>query len=170
MEALSLPTRLTASGGFMSRPQCPRCQRPLSHCLCSLIPCLDSHTHVLILQHPDESSHALNTARLTALGLRNCELRVGEVFDDLPLDDVPSYLLFPGDDAVPVANLAGPGAAVRLIAPDVALGEMRKLLCLYLRLGALPRDALPPGLESRYRLRKAPASGALSTVEAITVA
>lgn len=154
----------------MPRPQCPRCQRPLSHCLCSLIPCLDSHTHVLILQHPDESSHALNTARLAALGLRNCELRVGEVFDDLPLDDVPSYLLFPGDDAVPVANLAGHGAALRLIVPDGTWRKARKLLYLNPRLAALPRVALPPGLESRYRLRKAPASGALSTVEAITVA
>src|SRR5690606_8570550 len=68
----------------MPRPTCSRCQRPLSHCLCSLIPDLDSRTRVLILQHPSEASHALNTARLAALGLRNAELRVGEVFDELP--------------------------------------------------------------------------------------
>ncbi|HAW24400.1 MAG TPA: DTW domain-containing protein, partial [Pseudomonas sp.] len=30
----------------MFRPQCPRCQRPSSHCLCSLIPSLDSSTQV----------------------------------------------------------------------------------------------------------------------------
>ena len=28
----------------MSRPRCERCQRPLDHCLCPLIPSLDSRT------------------------------------------------------------------------------------------------------------------------------
>jgi DTW domain-containing protein YfiP len=63
----------------MSRPQCPICQRPLSHCLCSLIPDLASRTQVLLLQHPSEAGHALNTARLVALGLKTAELRVGEL-------------------------------------------------------------------------------------------
>ena len=62
------------------RAQCPRCQRPQSHCLCALIPQLPSRTRVLILQHPEESRHALNTARLAALGLVNGELQVGEQF------------------------------------------------------------------------------------------
>ena len=53
----------------MSRSQCPRCLRPESHCLCALIPQLDSRTRVLLLQHPSEVNHALNTARLAALGL-----------------------------------------------------------------------------------------------------
>lgn len=153
----------------MSRPRCPRCQRPLKHCLCPLIPTLDSYTRVLILQHPDEACHALNTARLAALGLRNCELRVGEVFTDLPMN-MPSYLLFPGDDAAPVATLASLGTPLQLIVPDGTWRKARKLLHLNPQLAALPRVALPPGLESRYRLRKAPAPGALSTVEAITVA
>jgi DTW domain-containing protein YfiP len=52
----------------MSRIQCPRCLRPQSHCLCPLIPSLDSRTRVLLLQHPSEVNHALNTARLAALG------------------------------------------------------------------------------------------------------
>lgn len=154
----------------MSRLQCPRCQRPASHCLCSLIPNLDSHTCVLILQHPDEASHALNTARLAAMGLRNCELRIGETFHDLPLDDMPSYLLFPGDDAAPVETLTGVGTALRLVVPDGTWRKARKLLYLNPQLAALPRVTLPAGLESRYRLRKAPAPGALSTLEAITVA
>ncbi|MEW6312344.1 MAG: DTW domain-containing protein, partial [Pseudomonadota bacterium] len=37
-------------------------------------------------------------------------------------------------------------------------------------LAALPRIALPEGLASRYRLRKAPEPGALATVEAIATA
>ncbi|HSX70781.1 MAG TPA: DTW domain-containing protein, partial [Pseudomonas sp.] len=82
----------------MSRARCERCARPQTHCLCHLIPNLPSRTRVLILQHPDEVGHALNTARLAALGLANAELRVGEYFADLALD--PAYracLLFPGE-------------------------------------------------------------------------
>jgi DTW domain-containing protein YfiP len=37
-------------------------------------------------------------------------------------------------------------------------------------LAALPRVVLPAGLQSRYRLRKAPMPGALSTIEAIVTA
>ncbi len=51
----------------MPRPRCERCQRPLDHCLCPLIPALDSRTRVILLQHPSETAHALNTARLAAL-------------------------------------------------------------------------------------------------------
>ena len=154
----------------MPRPQCPRCQRPLSHCLCEVIPSLSSRTRVLILQHPDEVSHALNTARLAALGLQNCELRVGERFDDLALGETPSVLLFPGENAAPVESLAGTGALPQLIVLDGTWRKARRLLHLNPELSALPRVALPPGLASRYRLRKAPQPGALSTVEAITVA
>lgn len=62
----------------MPRARCKRCLRPVPHCLCALIPQLDSRTRVLILQHPDEAGHALNTARLAALGLINAQLRVGK--------------------------------------------------------------------------------------------
>ena len=153
----------------MFRPQCPRCQRPSSHCLCSLIPSLDSSTQVLILQHPSETAHALNTARLAALGLRNAQLRVGEVVT-LPVDERDNYLLFPGVDATPLESLASGARPLRLIVPDGTWRKARRLLHLNPELAALPRVSLPAGLVSRYRLRKAPVPGALSTIEAIVTA
>ena len=153
----------------MPRPQCPRCQRPSSHCLCPLIPSLTSTTQVLILQHPSETAHALNTARLAALGLHNAELVVGEHVS-LPADERDNYLLFPGADAVPLESLASCGAPLRLIVPDGTWKKARKMLHLNPALATLPRVSLPPGLVSRYRLRKAPAPGALSTLEAIVTA
>lgn len=155
----------------MPRPRCPRCQRPLKQCLCALIPSLVSETEVLILQHPSETGHALNTARLAALGLTSAELRVGERFDDLPKSDSrESYLLFPGDHAVPLTKLAAEDQSLRLVVPDGTWRKARKLLHLNPALASLPRVALPEGLTSRYRLRKAPMPGALSTLEAIVVA
>lgn len=154
----------------MSRPYCTRCARPLSHCLCPLIPHLPSRTRVLILQHPSEVSHALNTARLAALGLTNGELRVGERFPELEAELADGAwhdcLLFPGEQATLVGSQA-PERPLRLIVPDGTWRKASKILHCNPFLAALPRVTLPPGLQSRYRLRRAPMAGALSTLEAI---
>lgn len=158
----------------MSRSHCARCLRPETHCLCRLIPQLDSRTRVLLLQHPSEVNHALNTARLAALGLTNAELIVGEVFEDLPgLLNQPGYqarLLFPGEGAQPLQAYTSVDRPMLLVVPDGTWRKARKLLHLNPLLAALPRVTLAEGAVSRYRLRKAPGPGALSTVEAIVQA
>jgi DTW domain-containing protein len=160
----------------MPRPQCPRCTRPIERCLCALIPCLASRTRVLILQHPSEVRHALNTARLAALGLSNAELLVGEVFESLAaLLQQPGYrtcLLFPGEQAQALLAFAEQHSELPLllVVPDGTWRKARKMLHLNPLLAALPRVVLPAGLQSRYRLRKAPMPGALSTIEAIVTA
>ena len=157
----------------MPRAQCPRCQRPLVQCLCALIPQLPSCTRVLILQHPQEAKHALNTARLAALGLPNSELRCAEVFEELPelLNDPQwqSCLLFPGAQSEPVAAFANnhPLKPLQLVVPDGTWRKVRKLLYLNPLLEQLPRVTLATLTASRYRLRKAPMQDALSTLEAI---
>jgi DTW domain-containing protein len=151
----------------MSRIQCPRCLRPQTHCLCPLIPSLDSRTRVLLLQHPSEVNHALNTARLAALGLKNAELIVGELLNQ------PGYqarLLFPADDAQPLQAYTLNDEPMLLVVPDGTWRKARKMLHLNPLLAALPRVTLAQGAVSRYRLRKAPGPGALSTVEAIVQA
>jgi DTW domain-containing protein YfiP len=57
-----------------------------------------------------------------------------------------------------------------LVVPDGTWRKARKLLHLNPLLAALPRVMLAQGLQSRYRLRKAPMPGALSTIEAIVEA
>jgi len=130
---------------------------------------------VVLLQHPSETSHALNTARLAAFGLVNAELRIGEVFDDLgELLEAPGYrpvLLFPGDDAqVLTAYGEADDTPLLLIVPDGTWRKARKLLYLNPLLDALPRVTLAQVAPSRYRLRKAPEPGAVSTIEAVVQA
>lgn len=156
----------------MPRPTCSQCCRPLAYCLCALVSRLESRTRVLILQHPSEAGHALNTARLAVLGLENAELRIGEHFADLAdlLAD-PGYdarLLFPGDEAELPSQQRAEQRPLLLVVPDGTWRKARKLLYCNPLLEHLPRLTLPEGLESRYRLRKAPKVGALSTLEAIT--
>ncbi|SEI91038.1 DTW domain-containing protein YfiP [Pseudomonas linyingensis] len=145
--------------------------RPQSHCLCPLIPDLENHTRVLILQHPDEVRHALNTARLAALGLANVELRVGEHFPELEaeLAGREAWLLFPGEQALCVGELVATATPAErlLIVPDGTWRKARRILHCNPWLAQLPRLSLGEGLVSRYRLRKAPGPGALSTLEAI---
>ncbi|MFJ4144654.1 tRNA-uridine aminocarboxypropyltransferase [Pseudomonas sp. NPDC089734] len=156
----------------MSRVRCERCLRPGNHCLCALIPQLDSRTRVLVLQHPSEVNHALNTARLAALGLVNAQLVVGEVFDDLEtLLNPPGYqarLLFPGEEAQVLTPYTGQDVPTLLVVPDGTWRKARKLLHLNPLLTTLPRVMLGAVPVSRYRLRKAPGPDALSTLEAIT--
>jgi DTW domain-containing protein YfiP len=156
----------------MSRLRCERCLRPESHCLCPLIPQLDSRTRVLVLQHPSEVNHALNTARLATLGLNNAQLLIGEVFEDMhALLNPPGYrpcLLFPGEGAQTLVADEGDHLPILLVVPDGTWRKARKLLHLNPDLAALPRVTLGVVPATRYRLRKAPGPDALSTLEAIT--
>lgn len=162
----------------MSRPVCPRCNRPSARCLCPLIPSLPSATRVVVLQHPDEARHALNTARLAVLGLPNARLLVGEHFepDQWQAAGYAPHLLFPGADARVLAADGSRGAAPQagppclLVVPDGTWRHARTLLRNNPGLAALPCVALPQGSVSRYRVRQAREPGALSTLEAIVQA
>lgn len=158
------------------RPRCERCVRPLAHCLCPLIPLISSRTRVVVLQHPDESRHAMNTARLAVLGLRNAQLHVGRKFDPglWTVAGYQSRLLFPGEGAevISQATNASLGAAepTLLVVPDGTWRHARQLLVQHPELAALPRVTLPEGLVTRYRIRYAGDPRALSTIEAVAAA
>lgn len=153
------------------RARCPRCTRPLTHCLCPLIPSLDNRTPVVILQHPQESRHALNTARLAALGLRQARLLCGARFDASAwtLAGYTPVLLFPGEDAAELQTSAADETFQRrvLVVPDATWRHARGMIHHSPALAALPRVTLPAGPAGQYRVRKAPADTALSTVEAV---
>lgn len=153
------------------RARCPNCARPVELCLCYLVPDLMPRTVIVVIQHPDERRHALNTARLLVAGLCNGELVVTEQLPQawqLRLGD-PAWrteLLFPGPQVPVVAPATDDPRPRQLVLLDGTWRKARKLLHLNPLLQQLPQVALPAGLESRYRLRKAPAAGVLSTVEA----
>lgn len=155
------------------RNRCRVCARPQAQCLCSLIPRLWPATQLLVIQHPDEASHALNTARLLVPGLVNAHLLVTESLQQHPawmrrLQD-PRWrneLLFPGEQAQVLAPAPADLRPRRLVLLDGTWRKARKLVYLNPILQSLPQVRLPAGLISRYRLRKVPQPGALSTIEA----
>lgn len=155
-----------------ARLRCARCQRPMSHCLCACIPAVSHRTRVVVLQHPDEAKHPLNTARLAVLGLERAELLVGVDFpqlDGMIASAGQAWLLFPAEDETrsrPLTAYRG-GDASLLIVPDGTWRKARQVVRANPVLGTLPRLSLPIGEPSAYRIRKAREPAAVSTIEAI---
>ena len=56
---------------------CPRCQKPLSLCVCGEIVPIDNRIALLVLQHPQEQDKTLGTARLTALHFKKAVFKIG---------------------------------------------------------------------------------------------
>lgn len=150
----------------------------MSHCLCEHISVIENQTCVLILQHPDEARHPLNTARLAVQGLRYADLLVGETFPELgdflaPFDSV--FLLFPdqGDGVAPASvrspqlTPCKPDEARLLVVPDGTWRKARQIISNNPLLQSLPRLALSAAQPSQYKVRKAREPGALATIEAI---
>lgn len=155
-----------------ARPMCERCARPVSHCLCAHISVVPNRISVLVLQHPDEQKHPLNTARLAVLGLEQAELWVGEHFPQLEekLATVDAaFLLFPAKEHNVMQPLVAIDAtkAALLIVPDGTWRNARKIIQSNPLLSSLPHLSLPEGEPSLYRVRKATEVAAVATIEAI---
>lgn len=154
------------------RARCARCQRPQSHCLCPHVPVVEHRTRVIVLQHPDEARHPMNTARLAVLGLRHAELWVGEQFPALEgvlAQAGPACLLFPAaENGVLVETEPAPrDTPSMLLVPDGTWRQARQLIRANPVLHALPRLSLPAGAPSEYRIRRASEPAAVSTIEAL---
>lgn len=159
-----------------TRPRCTQCLRPLTHCLCAHVQKLCHRTAVLVLQHPDEQKHPLNTARLAVMGLKQAECWIGETFDLLPqrLAQARSpALLFPGPQACapPAWAAHHPDRPLPdlLIVPDGTWRQAGRLVRLNPSLAEVPRVVLTDVPPSRYRLRQARRDDAVSTIEAIAL-
>lgn len=155
------------------RARCPRCQRPSLRCYCALLPSPALHNlwPVAILQHPQESRHALGTARIAQLGLSDCRLIIGNAeamqaeMAELAAGERVA-LIYPGADSQPLSVLRELPPQ-RLLFIDATWRKSRRLLLESAWLAALPRYHLESPPASRYRIRKEPNSEALSTLEAV---
>jgi DTW domain-containing protein YfiP len=147
--------------------------------LCELVQPVSNQVQVLVLQHPSEQRQAKGTARLLALSLQRCELRVGEQFaPDTDTAAQYSLLLYPSSPAdpmlpaAPVPDIARLTqlAQLRLIVLDGTWRKSRKLLHQNPWLQDLPRLSLQDLPAPAYRIRRAHAEHQLSTLEAVACA
>lgn len=151
------------------KERCAACHRPLALCYCAQLSPVSNDWPVWILQHPAEARHALGTARIAALGLRDCTVSEGKRLDathPFISTDASPVLIYPSATSLPLSDLAlTPHRPLLFI--DATWRKSRRMLLENPWLGALPRYVLTNPPPSRYRIRREPNVEAISTLEAI---
>jgi DTW domain-containing protein YfiP len=164
------------------RDICPTCTRPLRNCICQLACSTNNLVELLVLQHPEETRNAKNTAGLLLLSLKNSQAHAGEVFtaDELQkwlyAGNKHPLLLYPDTQDYRALGLAKPQPndaikncppeQLRLVILDGTWRKSRKMLYLNPGLQTLPRLSLNNPPQSLYTIRKAHSENQLSTLEA----
>jgi len=152
--------------------RCPSCRMHASLCVCPLVPRLVTRTKVVLLIHRAEDRKPTNTGRLATSCLVNSEVVV-RGHEDRPTPpftfapDERPLLLFPHEDAIPLAELPRDDRRPVLLVPD---GNWRQASRVRNRVPGL-RDltcvTLPAAAPSEYRLRYEAHPAGLATLEAI---
>ncbi len=155
-------------GRVLDPARCPRCTFRREVCLCGEIPRVETRTRIVILRHHGEHDRSSNSGRLAHLALPNSELRdlfgPGETdrHADLALG-AGAWLLFPEGAARTVAPVPAPATVVVL---DATWAQARRMRQRLTGLRGVPVLSVAP-VPAAVRMRRAPAPGMVSTIEAI---
>lgn len=142
-----------------------------SLCVCALIPRIETRTRLVLVIHRSEDRKTTNTGRLATECLVNSEVIVrghegaGDVVT-FP-EGMRPVLLFPADDAMPIAELPRDDRPIALVVPDGNWRQASKVRARVAGMSALPCVRLPVGEPSIYRLRSEAHAHGLATIEAI---
>lgn len=166
----------------LKRLICSHCQRPARTCICAFIRPLANKVELLLLQHPEETPNAKNTAGLLHLSLQNSQLLMGEQWAEEELTHTlyagakQPLLLYPELAEYQSLGLQPPPpplaldqyscSQLRLVVLDGTWRKSRKMLYLNRPLQKLPLLSLTQAPESLYKIRKAHSENQLSTLEA----
>lgn len=155
------------------RSQCIRCGFILERCLCSHIHPVLNQTSLIILQHPSERKHALNTVKLMEKIFQKIALFSGEHFENDEslqklIDTEKTALLFPGQKATLLSSHSMD--ITQLILLDGTWKKAKKLYYLNPFLQSLPQITLKIAAPSLYRIRQSSLENSLSTLEAAVAA
>ena len=178
------------------RTLCTNCMQPEFGCYCGQVRRFDPGMHFVILIHPIEARRRIATGRMSHLSLARSSLIRGENYTENPiissfLSDPgrTCVMLYPGPRSIDIGELsqeakrdlisngdipgreqtALTGAKKELVVfvIDGTWATARKMVRLSENLVHLPRICFKPDRPSRFRVRKQPAPGCFSTIEAI---
>lgn len=184
----------------MARERCKVCGNARVACICKWTSPVFNKTPILILQHPDEVKKPLGTAKIVSLCLQNVVIKVGIDFsrdEDLTrllADNNDNLaLLYPSKSSTLLGDwyndcdehsreepncdefhcgeaAEGTNSKKTLIVLDGTWRNTRQIMSVNKPLHDIPFVCLDPAEKSNYRIRKAPFSDSLSTVEAVSQA
>lgn len=166
------------SNAFQSRVFCPGCEFLKSRCLCETLKTIPNNVHLIILQHPSESKHPLNTVRIMKKSFQNITVIIGEDFSEHPIlndifnnQDHRCFLLFPTPEALILSkerSLQLP--PTHLVVLDGTWRKAKRIFLASKNLQALPAFTFITEEISDYRIRKSSVANSFSTLEASTFA
>lgn len=165
------------------RAICTACARPARVCICDALPArpLPVSTPIVLWQHPSEAKRPLQTGSLLRLSLAadSFDIVCGRSFSCLtrsPLWEriqaegrVP-LLLYPAPGAASLREVlaaAEPGARFALVAVDGTWKEAREMIRKQGAIAATPVTLGEAAASGVFAIRKPPAEGCLSTLEAV---
>jgi len=152
--------------------RCAGCRLHATLCICALVPQLRTRTRLALLVHYREARKPTNTGQLAARCLAGSTVEVVGVRDQPPPrlvvhgDELP-VLLYPSDDAVPIARFAAHDRPIVLVVPDGNWRQAAKMRRRIAGLAEVPCVTLPATAPTAYRLRAEPQAEGLATFEAI---
>lgn len=156
----------------MKREECSKCLRPIAACFCPHIAYTQNRTPILILQHPTEKKHPLNTIKIAQMSFSNITVLVGEDFSDsLELKkfmaEHSAHLIFPTQDSHSAVTPTQKQEIEAIILIDGTWKKAKKIyyqtICLH-HLTAIHLDLKSPSI---YKIRKEPKEFYLSSLETI---
>ena len=165
------------------RALCTACARPARVCICDALPArpLPVSTPIVLWQHPSEAKRPLQTGSILRLSLAadSFDIVCGRSFSCLsrsPLWErvqaegrVP-LLLYPAPGAASLREVlaaAEPGARFALVAVDGTWKEAREMIRKQGAIAATPVTLGEAAASGVFAIRKPPAEGCLSTLEAV---
>jgi DTW domain-containing protein YfiP len=163
------------------RSLCLNCFQPEFGCYCSAIRAFDPNVKFVILIHPIEVRRRIATGRMAHLCLENSHLVMGQDYSNNKevnsiISDPRFYsvVLYPGVTSVNLTTLSKEGRgelfpnekSLAIFVIDGTWATARKMIRSQ-NLKDLPRICFEPKTPSRFRVRKQPAPGCYSTIEAI---
>jgi DTW domain-containing protein YfiP len=166
--------------------RCEHCKKPRSICVCDRLPKIETHTRVLVLQHPQEGHEDLGTVPLLERSLPNCVVKVGLSWASLShalgedVENARWAVVYPTkveegvpEDDVLLLDKKGrardPGAAIDgIVVLDGSWSQAKSLWWRNAWLLKLGRIVVTPREPSIYgKLRKEPRREFVSTLEAV---
>ncbi len=126
------------------------------------------------MQHPSETSHAKNTARLVPLAIGSAEIVVGETADDFQglseryRGKQNVAVFYPAPASSEFAPRASSQTIETLLFLDGTWRKALKLWSLNPWLSTLPTYKISPEAPSNYGIRKTKQRHGLSTLEAVS--
>ncbi len=149
--------------------RCADCWLPLRACVCAELPRIAVATKLVIVMHHVEARRASNTGRLAARILGGTVRLRGErePSPEAPMPEGRRLLLFPDPTASTLSRAHAVEGPCVLVVPDGNWKQASRVLHRDEAAAGAEIVTLPAGAPSRYRLRRRPNEGALSTFEAI---